>query len=141
MSDKIEHQGVIESISGDCVRVSIIQVAACSECKAKSLCTSSESRQKYIDVYAKDASRYNVGDIVNVCGSLQMGRKAVRIAFMWPMLIILLTGLVSLGLLRWTEPAAIGLILLCLSAYFVVTYFNRDRLADKFAFWIESVST
>ena len=80
MSDKIEHQGVVESISEGHVRVSIMQVAACSECKAKALCTSSESKERYIDVYGDYAERYKVGDAVKVCGSLSMGQKAVRIA-------------------------------------------------------------
>jgi sigma-E factor negative regulatory protein RseC len=140
MNDKIEHKGVVESISADCVRVSFMQVAACAECKAKALCSSAESKEKSVDIHCGEASRYKVGDVVNVCGSLSMGRKAVRIAFLWPMLIVLLAGFVTLGLFRWSEPVSMGLMLLLLTVYFFVAYLNRDRIGREFAFWIESVS-
>ena len=101
MSDKIEHQGVIESIADGHVRVSIMQVAACSECKAKALCTSSESKEKFIDVYGHYADRYRVGDSVKVCGSLTMGKRAVRYAFVWPTVMVLLVCFVLPAVLTW----------------------------------------
>ena len=55
MKDIIEHQGVIASIEEGHVRVNIVQLAACSGCKARSLCTSSESKEKIIDVYERGA--------------------------------------------------------------------------------------
>jgi len=137
MSDKIEHQGVIESITDGHVRVSIMQVAACGECKAKAFCTSSDSKEKYVDVYGCEPGRYRVGDVVKVCGTLTMGRKAVQIAFLWPMLIVLATGFVTLGVLQWSEPAALGMMFLLVAAYFVAAWLCRDRLERKFAFWIE----
>ena len=80
--DKIEHQGVVESVEGDHVRVNILQVAACSECKARSLCSSSESKEKLIDVYEQNAAqKYRIGESVKVCGTLSMGKQAVRMAF------------------------------------------------------------
>ena len=137
MSDKIEHQGVIESIADGNVRVSIMQVAACSECKAKELCTSSESKEKFIDVYGHYADRYRVGDSVKVCGSLTMGKRAVRYAFVWPTVMVLLACFVLRGVLELSEALTLGAMLLIVVAYFAVGYLNRDRLSRDFAFWIE----
>ena len=137
MSEKIEHQGVVESISDGHVRVSIIQVAACSECKAKALCTSSESKEKYVDVYGNYGGRYRVGDAVKVCGSMTMGRKALRIAFVWPTLIVLLACVVGMGVFGLSETATLGLMLLLIAAYFGLVYLNRRRISRDFAFWIE----
>ena len=137
MSDKIEHQGVIESITDDHVRVSILQVAACSECKARALCTSSESKEKYVDVYGHYTNRFSVGDSVTVCGSLQMGRKAVRYAFLWPTVICLLACFVLRGILDFSEPLTLGVMSLVLMVYFMLAYFNRERLNREFQFWIE----
>lgn len=78
----IAHQGVIESVEGHHVRVNILQVAACSACKARSLCSSSESKEKIIDVYEEGAAmKYKCGEEVTVCGALSMGKQAVRLAF------------------------------------------------------------
>ena len=50
MDERIEHQGIVESVEDDCVKVRIVQVAACAECKAKSLCSSAESKEKVREV-------------------------------------------------------------------------------------------
>jgi sigma-E factor negative regulatory protein RseC len=82
MRETITHQGVVESVEGEHVRVNILQVSACSSCKARSLCTTSESKEKIIDVYEPGAAeKYRRGDAVNVCGTLSMGKQAVRLAF------------------------------------------------------------
>ena len=137
MNDKIEHQGVIESITDGHVRVSIMQVAACSECKARALCTSSESKEKYVDVYGHYADRYRVGDTVTVCGSMQMGRKAVRFAFMWPAVITLLACFVLRGVFELSEPLTLAAMLLIVMVYFGVAFLYKDKLNKEFQFWIE----
>lgn len=136
MGDRIEHQGVVESIGSECVRVSIIQTAACMECKAKSLCSSSEMKEKVIDVFGR-YENLHVGDAVTVCGSLQMGRKAVRYAFVLPTVLLLLVGFVCLGLLGMDEKTVLLLMLLCMVAYFAVMYAVRGRIEREFRFWIE----
>lgn len=136
MGDRIEHQGVVESIGSEYVRVSIIQTAACMECKAKSLCSSSEMKEKVIDVFGR-YENLHVGDVVTVCGSLQMGRKAVRYAFVLPTVLLLLVGFVCLGLLGMDEKTVLLLMLLCMAAYFAVMYAVRGRIEREFRFWIE----
>ena len=49
MTNIIKHQGTVEHIEGTHVQVRIIQTSACSSCSAKSLCHSSESKEKLID--------------------------------------------------------------------------------------------
>jgi len=136
MDDKIEHQGVVESIGENFVRITILQVAACSECKAKSLCNSSESKERIIDVNGK-YDGLKIGDKVTVCGSLQMGKKAVRLAFVFPMFLLLLIGFVCLGMLNMTEGSVLLLMLTSMILYFSVVYFLKDRLERELHFWIE----
>ena len=74
MKEIIEHQGVIESIEDAHVRVNIVQMAACSGCKARSLCTSSESKEKIIDVYEVGAkNKYKVDCILGSWDSQVFG--------------------------------------------------------------------
>lgn len=137
MDEKIEHQGVVEEVSPDYVRVTIVQVAACAECKAKSLCVSSESKEKVIEVKGSYPN-LKVGDAVKVCGSMQMGRRAVLLAFTLPMVMLLLIGFVCLGILNMSEGWVMLFMLLSLTVYFSVMYLLRGRIEREFRFWIEN---
>lgn len=137
MDEKIDHQGVVEEVSRDYVRVTIVQVAACAECKAKSLCVSSESKEKVIEVKGSYPD-LKVGDAVKVCGSMQMGRRTVLLAFTLPMVMLLLIGFVCLGILNMSEGWVMLLMLLSLTVYFSVMYVLRSRIEREFRFWIEN---
>ncbi len=138
MKEKIEHDGIVDNVVGDHVMVRIVQHAACSGCKAKAMCTSSESKEKIIDVYEADAEqKRKVGDAVKVCGALSMGKQAVALAFGVPMAIIVVLMPLALKVLCLSELVSVGVVTLVLAAYFYVLYLNRDKMAKKFAFWIE----
>lgn len=139
MKETIEHQGVIASVEDSHIRVNILQVAACSGCKARSLCSSSESKEKIIDVYEEGAeSKYRTGEQVKVCGALSMGKLAVRLAFGVPVLIIAGWMLVAMVWLKLGELVSVLILTVILVAYFYILYLNRDRMARRFAFWIAS---
>lgn len=139
MRETIEHQGVVESVEGEHVRVNILQVSACSGCKARALCSTSESKEKIIDVYEQDAvQKYRPGDEVKVCGTLSMGKKAVRLAFGFPLVLTIVWMLMAMVLLNLNELIAVSVLAALLTVYFYTLYINRDRLAKQFAFWIEA---
>ena len=141
MKETIAHQGVIESVEGCHVKVNILQVAACSGCKARSLCASSESKEKIIDVYEDDAAlKYKIGEPVMVCGALSMGKQAVRLAFGIPVVLIVVWMLVAMVWLKLGELMSVGMLAVLLAAYFYILYLNKDRMAKRFAFWIEKQS-
>lgn len=138
MKDIIQHDGIVDSVVGEHVTVKIIQHAACSGCKAKSLCTSSESKEKLIDVYETDAEKKRrVGDAVRVCGALSMGKQAVALAFSVPVLLIVVLMPLALKVLALSELLSVGLVTLVLAIYFYILYLCRDKMAKRFAFWIE----
>ena len=141
MKETIAHQGVIESVEGRHVKVNILQVAACGECKARSLCASSESKEKIIDVYEDDAAlKYKIGEQVMVCGALSMGKQAVRLAFGVPLVLIVVWMLVAMVWLKLGELMSVSILAVLLAAYFYILYLNKDRMAKQFAFWIEKQS-
>lgn len=136
-SDIIEHSGRVVSIDGSHIRVDIVQQSACSSCKAKSLCTSSEKKDKVIDVFADNAADYAIGQDVVVCGTLSMGKAAVRIAFLYPLLIIVaVIGVARVGM-HFSEPACVACAFVVLCAYFTLVYSLRERLRREFAFWLK----
>lgn len=138
MKDIIEHQGVVDSIEGCRVRVSVLQQSACSGCKARSLCSSSESKERFMEVYEQDAGRkYSVGERVCVCGTLSMGKQAVMFAFGLPLLLTVLSLCLAIAVLHMAELAAVGLWLMLMAIYFSALYACRGKMEKRFALWIK----
>ena len=75
MADKIKHQGVVESIGGDCIRVKIMQTSACSSCSAKGYCSSIEVRKKIVNIRTTKTEFYRPGDKVWVIAELSMDKS------------------------------------------------------------------
>lgn len=137
MKDLIQHKGTIHSIDGDKVRVLIVQAAACSGCKAKDLCISSESKEKIIDVIDPLASRFVVGEEVVVCSALTAGKLAVKLAFGIPLIIIVAWSMISVLLFHMHELMSIGLLIVILAIYFFILHKIQHRFDKVLTFWIE----
>lgn len=137
MKDIIDHIGVVETIENTHVRVKILQSSACSACQAKSLCASAEQKEKIVDVWDDEADRLTVGDEVRVCASMSMGRNAVVLAFVVPLVLMVVWLVVALRVLSMGELTAIGGVLLLLLIYYIGLWAVRNRLSRSFAFWIE----
>lgn len=140
MDERIEHQGIVESVEDDCVRVRIVQMAACAECKAKSLCSSAESKEKVIEVKGRGVGvDVHVGESVLVYGSMQMGWAALRVAFIFPMVLLLIVGAICMTTLNMSEGTTLLLMLLSLLFYGLVVYALRSRIERRFSFGIEKL--
>ena len=91
MADTIKHQGIVENIIGSQIFVRIVQTTGCASCSARGYCSSSESKEKTIEVTDYDSMNYNVGDFVEITGQTSMGMMAVLWAFILPFLILIIS--------------------------------------------------
>jgi len=135
-NQEIRHDGKIVQIDPELTVVEIVSSSACSECHAKSLCSVSEDETKEICVPTSPYSSLKVGDSVYVCLKKSLGMKAVWLAFVIPVLILmasimLLSCAFDKELL--TGLCAIGTVAL----YYLVLYLVRDRLAKDYVFYIK----
>ncbi len=137
MTDTIKHQGTVENIKGTHVQVRIVQTSACSSCSAKSFCSSSESKEKLIDIYDADTSSLHVGQDVVICGTTSMGMRAVGLAFGVPFLILIMALFLLYGLSGGNEAVSALGALGMLVPYYVVLYLMRGRIKRRFSFRIE----
>lgn len=137
MSSEIRHSGVIESISDECVSVRILQASACAACKVASRCNASEAKEKIIEVHAASAAKSRkIGDHVMVCTSRGVISKAMRIGFVLPFLLMVLT-LIVVFLLTGSEALAGLLSLGVLVPYYLVVWMLRDRIGRQVSFYLE----
>jgi sigma-E factor negative regulatory protein RseC len=135
-NEKISHSGIVESAENGHIRVKILQASACSSCQAKAMCASAESKEKIIDVW-NDPRSYTLGEEVTVCGSMSMGRNAVVLAFVIPLVLMVLWLVAALQLLSLSETWAVLGLLVLLGIYYAVLSAFRERLSRSFSFWIE----
>lgn len=137
--EAIRHIGVIEKIEDRHMVVRIVQYSACSECNAKAYCSSSDKKEKFLDVYYFKGN-FRVGERVIISGKQSSGLKAVLIAYVVP-LILMVCGM-ALGfycLFPGNEGIsaliALGLPLL----YYLFLYPFRNFLQKRFVFLVNKM--
>ena len=139
MAEVIKHDGVVDSIEDDCIHVRIVQASACAACGAKSLCSAAESKEKIIDVYGANTQAYQVGQKVMVVGAATMGMKAVRLAFLFPLILLVGAMALAMWLSAGNEAVAALSALLALTIYFLVLFACKKKLKNKFSFVINPI--
>ena len=139
MADVIKHDGIVDSIEDGCIHVRIVQASACAACGAKSLCSAAESKEKIIDVFGADTTAYQIGQRVMVEGAAAMGMKAVRLAFLFPLLLMVVAVTLAMGLTNGNEAIGAVAALLSLIIYFAVLFVCKKRLMREFTFTIKPI--
>lgn len=133
---EIKHIGVVHNVSPYSLTVRIEPQSACSACHAKSVCGSSNGEKREIEVLRKDDGTYKAGDSVNVTIRESMGWRAVAIAYLIP-LAILLVLLLTLSSIFSSEPLVGVIIMAFLLLYYLLLALMRKRIGAKFIFTVE----
>lgn len=134
VDEEIKHSGRIAEITPDSILVEIISESACSSCHAASLCGMSEQTKKLIEVPA--AHGYEAGEEVWVNLKRSMGMKAVWLAYVIP-LIILIAVVLAASELKASELLAGGIALGALAVYYLVLFMFRKKLKNEYTFYIK----
>lgn len=132
----IEHEGIIEKINDHQVTVRILQQSACSACHAKSVCMAADSKEKLVEV-VDFSGRFRKNERVIIEGKESMGHKAVFWAFVLPLIILILTLILSLSLWNFSEIEAAISAMVALIPYYLILYLLRKKMANSFQFTIK----
>lgn len=137
--EKISHIGIVEDIKGQAVQVRIQQASACDLCHAKSICSSADTKEKIVEVRAAEGS-VSIGDKVMVEGAASMGMKAVFLAYVLPLVLLILVMVLCLTLIAPGNEVLAALVSLgILLPYAFLLYLLKDKLSKKFRFEIRSL--
>lgn len=139
MANTINHDGIVENVEGGHVFVRITQTSACSSCAVKGHCSSSESKEKIIEINAP-GSNYQPGDSVMLTGQTSMGMQAVFLAFVLPFLILIISLFVCISLTNGNEGVSALISLGLLIPYYFVIWLNKDKLKKNFSFTIKPIN-
>lgn len=112
-------EGIIRAINGDEISVEIIVSSACSGCHAKSICIPSDRRKEVITVKNTRHEEYRVGETVDLLLETSAGNKAVILAYVLP-LIVLLVLLFGCYALTGKELLSVGVGVLGVVVYYLI---------------------
>ena len=133
---EITHRGRIVSITPEYTTVEIVSESACAACHAKGLCSLGDSKVKQVELPTRGWDNYTVGQEVSVVLRATMGHKAVWLAYVVPLLVMVaaLLGILSAG---GSELAAGLGAIGAVAAYYAVIWLLRDRLRKEYVFNIK----
>ena len=120
--DCVEQKGIVIKKQEDKLVVKIEQKSTCSSCHARGACTSLDKKDKEIEIKSKDTANYNIGDEVIITISTKLGMKAVFIAFVLPLILIVVALFLSIKLFTLSQSISALISLLVLSAYYFFLY-------------------
>ena len=133
---EISHRGRIVSITPEVTTVEIVSESACAACHAKGLCSLGDSKVKQVELPTRGWDNYTVGQEVSVVLRATMGHKAVWLAYVVPLIILVavLLGILSAGGSELSAGlGAIGAVAL----YYGVIWLLRERLRKEYVFNIK----
>lgn len=139
--DCVEQKGIVIKKQEDKVIVKIEQKSTCSSCHARGACTSLDKKDKEIEIKTKDTQNYNIGDEVVITISTKLGMKAVLIAFVLPLILLVIALFLNIKLFSLTQSLSALVSLLVVAAYYFFLYKQNLFLSKEFNFLIKEKIT
>lgn len=139
--DCVEQKGIVIKKQEDKLVVKIEQKSTCSSCHARGACTSLDKKDKEIEIKSKDTANYNIGDEVIITISTKLGMKAVFIAFVLPLILLVIALFLSIKLFSLTQSLSALVSLLVVAAYYFFLYKQNLFLSKEFNFLIKEKIT
>ena len=136
-NSEISHRGRIVSVTPEQTVVQIVSESACAACHAKGLCSLGDAKVKEISLPTRGWDNFAPGDEVSVVLRASMGHKAVWLAYVVPLLVLvaaLLGTLAAGGSELLAGLVAIGAVAL----YYGVIWLLRERLRNEYIFNIKT---
>lgn len=137
-SSRVQHEGIVKSISIQTLEVSIISHSACSGCHAKSACGIADMKEKVITAQ-RPREELRPGDKVIVYASVNNAFYSVLLAYIMPSILIIAT-IFFLEKSGSSELYAAISSLILLAGYFIILYFCRNKIARKINFTVEKIA-
>ena len=135
-SSRVQHEGIVKSISTQTLEVSIISHSACSGCQ--SACGIADMKEKVITAQ-RPREELRPGDKVIVYASVNNAFYSVLLAYIMPSILIIAT-IFFLEKSGSSELYAAISSLILLAGYFIILYFCRNKIARKINFTVEKIA-
>lgn len=136
MAKEIQHVGTVSEVSAKQVVVRITSRSACGSCAARAACGLAEAQEKLIEVKTADAARYAVGDEVTVGVKPYIGAKAVGLAYVGALVVLIVALVLSVGVFGISEGVGVLITLAAVALYYGVLWLVKDKIEHTIQFTI-----
>lgn len=136
---KVEHEGIIQSLSAQTLDIVIDSHSACAGCHAKGACGISDMKQKIITARRPEGD-FQVGERVMVYADLGNAFYSVWLAYVLPSIVIIgaIFFIEKTGSSELTAAmASLGL----LALYFFMLYLFRNKISKRITFTVAKQAT
>ncbi len=134
LSNSIEHLGVIKEITQKTIKVSLLNVSACSSCHTKSSCSVSDIDNKVIDVI-NSGEKFTKGEKVKVAFEKSLGPLALFLGYVAPFFLLMLVLLVFWSITKNEVMSGLAS-LISVGVYYLFLTLFRKKLKSTFTFRI-----
>ncbi len=136
---EISHIGKVIAVDAEFTAVEIVSESACADCHAASLCGLDGMKVKVVEVPTRAGVMCAPGDKVLVNMKATMGHKAVWLAYVLPL--VLLLGAVAVANALHAGELLCGLAgIVAVAIYYFLLYAFRAKLQDSAEFYIKSIN-
>lgn len=136
MAKEIQHVGTVAEVSAKQVVVRITSRSACGSCAARAACGLAEAQEKLIEVKTADAARYAVGDEVTVGVKPYIGAKAVGLAYVGALVVLIVALVLSVGVFGVSEGVGVLITLAAVALYYGALWLVKDKIEHTIQFTI-----
>ncbi len=135
MNCTIVHKGVVRSITDDTILVVIATQSACGDCHAKNICGFSEISEKIVHIANDKVRMFNIGDEVQLEMASSLGIKAVLMAYIVPLFILVATLFIAMHFTNDLIAAMLAIVIT--TCYYLFLYKKNRKIERKFSFSIK----
>lgn len=135
-SGEISHKGKVLTITPDTTIVEIVSESACASCHAKSMCSLGDVKAKIVEVPTSPWNKFEPGDEVDVVFKASMGHRAVFLAYVIPLIVMVLV-LLGGSLFSLSELNSALAALVAVAFYYFCLYLLRGRIKREYIFNLE----
>ena len=139
MAELIEHSGVVERTEGDTVYVRITSRSACGSCKARQACGLAEAQDKIVTVATPGAAEYAAGDAVTVGVRRSAGMRAVVLAYVGALAVLMAVLVAAIAGMGWSEGAGALAAIAGVGVYYFVLWLFRPKIEHTIQFTITKI--
>jgi len=139
VAELIEHSGVVERTEGDTVYVRITSRSACGSCKARQACGLAEAQDKIVTVATPGAAEYAAGDAVTVGVRRSAGMRAVVLAYVGALAVLVAVLVAAIAGMGWSEGAGALAAIAGVGVYYFVLWLFRTKIEHTIQFTITKI--
>lgn len=127
--------GIITKIEGKIITVHIQQAESCSSCAAAGICEKTSSKGKLLKINQNNAEIFSIGERVIVNTPQSKSLKAIRLAFLYPILLMAVV-VVFKEFIDFSDNILAVVCMLVVAIYYLFLYLMRHNKLFNFNIFI-----